>query len=66
MYVVVNGKQMELAEATTLAELIQIMGLSDAKIAVEINTEIVRRSDHRKHILNTADRIEIVHAVGGG
>ncbi|MBU2097476.1 MAG: sulfur carrier protein ThiS, partial [Gammaproteobacteria bacterium] len=34
--------------------------------AVEVNAEIVPRSQHAVSVLNPGDAVEIVHAIGGG
>jgi sulfur carrier protein len=36
------------------------------RIAVEVNGELVPRSTHARHVLVDGDRVEIVHAIGGG
>jgi sulfur carrier protein len=33
---------------------------------VEVNMEIVPRSQFASHVLHDGDRVEIVHAIGGG
>ena len=55
-------------EATpgTLAALLESEGLAGRRIAVEVNGEIVPRGRHGEHMLHEGDRIEIVHALGGG
>jgi len=53
-------------DATTLAELVASLGLAGKRIAVERNGEIVPRSRYAEHEIKPGDRIEIVHAVGGG
>jgi thiamine biosynthesis protein ThiS len=40
--------------------------LPATRIAVELNREVVRRSDWSGTILHEDDRVEIVHFVGGG
>lgn len=65
MKVFVNGELRE-AEISTLAELITELDLPVARIAIELNREVVRRSDWDSTMLNDEDRIEIVHFVGGG
>jgi sulfur carrier protein len=42
------------------------MGLGGQRIAMEVNLEIVPRSTYEIHALQPGDRIEVVHAVGGG
>lgn len=66
MHVYVNGESREVAENPSLAELISLLDLPAARIAVELNREVVRRGQWDETILNEGDRIEIVHFVGGG
>ena len=65
MKVFVNGELREVNE-TTLAGLVTEMDLPVARIAIELNREVVRRSDWGSTMLKDEDRIEIVHFVGGG
>ncbi|MEN3329582.1 MAG: sulfur carrier protein [Acidobacteriota bacterium] len=65
MKVFVNGALREV-EISTLAELITELDLPVARIAVELNREVVRRGDWGSTMLKDEDRIEIVHFVGGG
>jgi sulfur carrier protein len=66
MKVQVNGEEMELAAGTTVAALLEKLGIQQQRLAVEINQEIVPRSQHGQHELQAGDRVEIVRAVGGG
>lgn len=66
MNIVLNGEPRSLANAPTVLELLQAEGLGERRVAVEINGEIVPRSRHAEHLLGEGDRIEIVHALGGG
>jgi len=66
MKVFVNGEERDLSGATSLSELITELDLPVARIAIELNREVVRRSDWGSTMLNDGDRIEIVHFVGGG
>ena len=65
MKVFVNGELREV-QTSTLAELITELDLPVARIAIELNREVVRRSDWGSTMLKDDDRIEIVHFVGGG
>jgi len=65
MKVYVNGELREV-EISTLAELITVLDLPAARIAIELNRDVVRRSDWDSTMLKDEDRIEIVHFVGGG
>ncbi len=66
MELVINGKSEQLPDGTTAAQLIEHMDLADQRVAMEVNMEIVPRSDFEQHIFQTGDRIEIVRAIGGG
>jgi thiamine biosynthesis protein ThiS len=66
MKVCVNGEEKDLSDATSLSELITALDLPVARIAIELNREVVRRSDWGSTMLKDEDRIEIVHFVGGG
>jgi len=66
MRVFVNGDLREFSSALTLGELVTQLDLPAARIAIELNREVVRRSDWGSTMLKDEDRIEIVHFVGGG
>ncbi len=66
MNVRVNGETRQLQEPCTLAQLIETLGLADKRIAVEVNHEIIPRSRYATHLLAEGDKIEVVHAIGGG
>ena len=65
MKIRLNGEEREVA-AATLAALISELELTGKRIAVELNGEIAPRSQHAAIALHSNDRIEIVHAIGGG
>jgi len=65
----VNGHAREFAELTPpvpLAEVVDAMNLKGDRIAVEHNGEIVQRVRWAEVSVVSADRLEIVHFVGGG
>lgn len=61
-----NGQPRSLAVALTLTELLEQEQLAGKRVAVELNGEIVPRSRHHEQQLKHGDRVEIVHAIGGG
>ncbi len=61
-----NGDRFPLDEGATVAALIDALALNGRRIAVEVNEEVVPRSRHAAHRLNEGDRVEVVHAIGGG
>jgi thiamine biosynthesis protein ThiS len=64
--VYINGESREISGTPSLAELISQLDLPAARIAIELNREVVRRNDWGGTVLREDDRIEIVHFVGGG
>ena len=66
MEIQLNGQARHLPAGSTLTKLLAGEGLAERRVAVEVNGEIVPRSQHPTHALEQGDRIEIVHALGGG
>lgn len=66
MQIEVNGDSIELADGATLTDLLETMALTGKRVAVELNLEIVPRSEHGETVLHAGDQIEVVHAIGGG
>lgn len=66
MQINLNGQACECDDGQTIQTLIEQEDLADKRIAVEVNLEIVPRSLFTSHVLHEGDRVEIVHAIGGG
>ena len=66
MQIHLNGEPRHLDTPCTLADLLQHAGLAGRRIAIEVNGEIVPRGRHADHPLQEGDRVEVVHALGGG
>ena len=66
MQIIVNGEPKTVSEATTVGELIETLNLSGRRLAVEVNMDIIPRSQHHQHRLRQDDVVEVVHAIGGG
>ncbi len=66
MQIVLNGETRTLEPGTTLAALVVSLDLGGRRMAVEVNEEVIPRSEYADHVLGDGDRVEIVHAVGGG
>lgn len=66
MKITLNGQQHELSGPISIAELLEQENLANRRVAVEVNLEIVPRSQHGETFLSDNDRVEIVHAIGGG
>jgi sulfur carrier protein len=66
MRIHLNGKPFDLPAASTVAQLLLQQGLAERRVAVEVNGAIVSRNAHAAQQLQEDDRVEIVHALGGG
>ena len=62
----VNGEQREAPAGTTVAALLQTMGIDPARVAVERNRDVVPRATWANAGLADGDKIEIVAFIGGG
>jgi thiamine biosynthesis protein ThiS len=66
MQVNVNGESRELPEATTLAALVETLGLNPKMVVAQRNAEIVERAAFAGVVLEPGDEIELIRFVGGG
>jgi sulfur carrier protein len=65
MIVMVNKKQVEVGEQTTVAALLELLGFPDRGIAVAMDFSVLPRSDWTTKLFDGA-RLEVVTAVQGG
>jgi thiamine biosynthesis protein ThiS len=61
-----NGETREIADQSTIEALIASLDLEPARVAIELNRNVVQRKDWSDTTLHDGDRVEIVHFVGGG
>lgn len=66
MRVQINGESRDVPDTIDLAGLLEHLALPDRRIAVELNRQVVRRSEWPDRMISEGDKIEIVHFVGGG
>jgi len=64
--IVLNGENHTVSNDCTAAQLIESLDLGAINLALEINGEIIPRSDYPRTGVNAGDKVEIIHAVGGG
>ena len=62
----INGEEKEFADGLALSDLIAQLGMKSDRVAVELNREIVSRTQWGETSLRHGDKLEIVHFVGGG
>jgi thiamine biosynthesis protein ThiS len=66
MNVIINGENREVSDRILLSTLIEEMGISSTRVAVERNRRIVPPEEYGNTRLAEGDRLEIVSFVGGG
>ena len=69
MEIVLNGQPRTVdldPQTATLEALIGALEMKQDRVAVERNGEIVRRAEWAATAIQSGDRLEIVHFVGGG
>jgi len=66
MQVFINGETREIEGEINLNALLKQFSMPEERIAVELNKQVVRKKDWENITVKEADKIEIVHFVGGG
>ncbi len=66
MQIIINGEDHTLNDGILLSTLLTQLEISGKRIAVEINESIVPKSQHDATVIQQGDKIEIIHAIGGG
>jgi sulfur carrier protein len=66
MQILLNGTPTPITDGLSAGDLLRQLDLAGKRIALEVNGEIVPRSRHPEFRFNPGDKVEIVHAIGGG
>ena len=66
MQIQLNGQFLQLTDPQSVSTLLLAAGYAERRVAVEVNREIVPRSQHAGHALVDGDLVEIIQAIGGG
>ena len=61
-----NGEAREVPDGLTLGGLLDWLEFPSDRVAVERNSEIVPRARWPETLVQSGDRLEVVHLVGGG
>ena len=64
--ITVNAEPRTLPDSASVADLIRLLGKDPARLAVEVNRDVVPRAEHAARTLADGDAVEIVTLVGGG
>jgi len=65
MQIQLNGESRNIA-ATTVLGLLESLGIDPKRVAVELNMDILPKTEYAEKTIADGDKIEIVHFVGGG
>lgn len=66
MKIAINSENHVLTEPASLKQLVSELGLENKRLAIEVNQTIVPRAEYADFLLKDGDKVEIVHAIGGG
>lgn len=66
MNCIVNGESKELPDDLSVEGLIELLGMSDAICAAEVDKKLVPKRERALCILQDGQQIEIVTLIGGG
>jgi sulfur carrier protein len=66
MEIKVNGETREMAEGSSMLDLIRSLGLEERVMASALNMEIVKQDGWGDALLKEGDTIELLDFVGGG
>ena len=66
MNITVNGSRQDCPPDSNISALLERLDLQGKRIALEINKEIVPRSEYDSFALTEGDTVEIIQAIGGG
>lgn len=66
MKLILNGEERQFEAVSTLTSLVDQLGIKGDRVAIELNRDIVSRTQWSVTTLHEGDKLEIVHFVGGG
>ena len=66
MRLIINSQEREIPDGSTVAALLNQLGVTKDRVAVERNGGIVAKADYDRAFLAEGDRLEVVQFVGGG
>jgi sulfur carrier protein len=66
MKLTINGNEAEYNDSLTVSELLEVLDIEPARVAAEVNINIIKKANYQEHVLNDGDSVEIVNFVGGG
>jgi sulfur carrier protein len=62
----INGTETEIQDSLTVSGLLETLRIEPARVAVEVNMQIIKKCVFQEHVLKDGDSVEVVNFVGGG
>jgi sulfur carrier protein len=66
MLININGKLAEVADKSSLHDLLNSRGINQKAVILELNGQIIRSECWSATALNQNDKLEIIRIIGGG
>lgn len=66
MKIVINGEEAEFGSELTILDLLIQRDLNREGGAVALNRSVIPRTEHATTMIREGDKVEVIHAVGGG
>jgi len=64
--ITLNGENKSIKEDSNADELLELLEITSKRLAIEVNENILPRSQFQTYRFKANDKVEIVHAIGGG
>ena len=66
MTITLNGDRHDIPGPLSISELLAQLEIDARRVAVELNTAVVKKADYDSSVVDDGDAVEIVNFVGGG
>lgn len=66
MQITLNGQKKDVPDGLTVEGLLRHLNIEPARVAVELNLEVVKKAEYSSKGLSDGDVIEVVSFMGGG
>lgn len=63
---IINGEKVNFDFDVTVTKLLKEFNLSEDKVVVEINKQIIPKDNYKERMVNEQDSVEIISFVKGG
>lgn len=66
MQIILNGQKKDVPDGLTVEGLLRYLNIEPARVAVELNLEVVKKAEYSVRIIKEGDSIEVVSFMAGG